>query len=461
MRLDFQMQVKQEQKLQMTPQLRQAIALLQLPALELSAFLGEQFLENPLLEIGDNEEKTIEPSEANTEGPAGEEDWELDIDWHQHFSGDGENFAERSGPSFEQATATGTTFRDWLKGQLGLLQLAKKTTRIAAYIVDNLSDDGYLHLSIAELSHLLNVSCREVAEALKVVQTMDPAGIGARGIEECLLLQIERRGDAPPFTREIVPHLNLVAQGRIPVLAEILAGDFASIQKAVDYIRNLEPRPGTSLGEDQNPIYVQADVTVIDVAGEWVILVNDSYSNRLHLNPNYRELLMNANPETKKYLRTKLKSALWLLKSIEQRRATLYRVTDFILKYQQGFFAKGVEGLRPMRLQDVAAALGIHESTVSRAVNGKYLQSPKGVLPYKFFFAANLETVNGFGGIANTRVKEVIANLIAAEDKAKPLIDLEIVGILAEKGIKVSRRTVAKYRDQLGVPGSVVRKRWQ
>lgn len=460
MRLDFQLQVKQEQKLQMTPQLQQAIALLQLPALELGAYLEEQFMENPLLEINESEEKPVEVSETGTDNLEGEDDWELNIDWHKHFRGAGENLAARSQQSFEMTIATTTSFRDWVKEQLGLIQLQKRTARVAAYIVDNLGDDGYLHLSFEELSQLLNVSHGEVARALKVVQALDPAGIGARGIEECLLLQIDRRGDAPPFAREIIPHLDLIAQGRIPVLVETLAGDYTSIQKAVDYIRRLEPRPGTSFGEGHNPIYIQPDVTVIDIAGEWVILVNDSYANRLHLSPGYKELLANANPETKKYLQAKLKAALWLLRSIEQRRATLYRITDFILEFQQMFFIEGVKSLRPMRLQDVALALGIHESTVSRAVNGKYLQSPKGIFPYKFFFATNIETANGLG-VANTSVKEIIAELVATEDKTQPLIDQEIVQKLAERGVKVSRRTVAKYRDQLGVPSSTVRKRWQ
>jgi RNA polymerase sigma-54 factor len=200
---------------------------------------------------------------------------------------------------------------------------------------------------------------------------------------------------------------------------------------------------------------------VLDVSGKWVILVNDSYSHRLRLSPGYQAMLSNADKEeTQKFLQGKLNSALWLLKAIEQRRTTLYKITDFILEYQLPFFAQGVKHLRPMRLKDVAEALGIHESTVSRAVSGKYLQTPRGIFAFKFFFAANLDTINGVGA-ASTGVKQVIAEIVEGEDKANPLTDLQIAQCLQGRGVKISRRTVAKYREQLAIPSSTLRRRWQ
>lgn len=458
MRLDFQLEMRQTQKLLMTPQLQQAIKLLQLPALELSAYLEQQFLENPMLEMAEE----VEGEEA----PESEEEMEFDLDWEQYFQdrGDGGDLARdpREKTTFEQYTAGIVTLQQRLRQQLRLISLPKNLAKIADNIIDNLSDDGYLHLPCGEIACQLRVKEVDVAAALTVVQTLEPVGIGARNLRECLLMQLSSRKDAPPFVREIISdHLDLVAKGRIPVLAEILGIDYALVQAAIDYIKGLEPKPGLSLGEDAGSAYILPDVTVLDVSGKWVILVNDSYSHRLRLSPSYQSMLKNTDAEgTQKFLRGKLNSALWLLKAIEQRRTTLYRITEFILEYQESFFSQGVKSLRPMRLIDVAEALEIHESTVSRAVNGKYLQTPRGLFAFKYFFAANLDTDNGVG-TASTGVKHVLAEIVAEEDKANPLTDQQLALCLQDRGVKISRRTVAKYRDQLGIPSSTLRKHWQ
>jgi len=457
MRLDFQLELRQTQKLLMTPQLQQAIKLLQLPALELRTYLNQQFLENPMLEMAEGEEESLASEE---------EEKELDIDWTQYFQdqGDGGDLAgdPQKATTFEQYTANAITLQQKLRQQLRLISLPQRMEKIAVYIVDNLSDDGYLHLPCADIARQLRVREEVVTEALKVIQSLEPVGIGARNLQECLLLQVDSRRDAPPFVGEIISdHLDLVARGRIPVLAEILGADYALVQAAIDYIRGLEPKPGLSLGDELGSAYIIPDVTVLDVSGKWVILVNDSYSHRLRLSPGYQAMLSNVDKEeTQKFLQGKLNSALWLLKAIEQRRTTLYKITEFILEYQRPFFSKGVKHLRPMRLKDVAEALEIHESTVSRAVSGKYLQTPKGIFAFKFFFAANLNTVNGVGA-ASTGVKQVIADIVDGEDKAAPLTDQQIAQCLQERGVKISRRTVAKYREQLVIPSSTLRRRWQ
>lgn len=457
MRLDYQLEMRQTQKLLMTPQLQQAIKLLQLPALELNLFLQQSILENPMLEMNEEAEGEVESLEQH-------EDAEFDLEWEQYLhQGDGGYSRGITGKtSFEHYTAGTLSLPQLLRQQLRMISLPAAVVEIAANIIDNLSADGYLRMPTAEIARQLQVKEEDVLGGLSVVQTLEPVGIGARNLQECLLLQVDSRQDAPPFVREIIcQHLDLVAKGRIPVLAEILQADYTLVQNAIDYIRGLEPKPGVSLSADSSSAYILPDVSVLVVAGKWVILVNDSNSHRLHLSPSYQAMLRNADSQgTEKYLRDKLNSALWLLKAIEQRRTTLYRITEFILEYQEPFFSQGVKSLRPMRLLDVAQALDVHESTVSRATNGKYLQTPRGVYAFKYFFSANLDTVNGVG-VASTGVKQVLEEVVASEDKGNPLTDQQIAQGLGKRGIKISRRTVAKYRDQLAIPSSNLRKRWQ
>lgn len=453
MRLDYQLEMRQSQKLLMTPQLRQALKLLQLPSMELSAYLEQQFLENPLLEIAEEQQEEEPAQESAAER-------ELDFDWEPDFPDFASN-DHRDKPTFEYYCSPALSLQNCLQQQLAIISAPAEQVAIVRTIIDSLSDDGYLHLSCADIAGQLRVKERRVLAALRLVQSFEPAGIGARSLQECLLLQIESRGDAPPFVREIVGgHLEHVAKGRIPILAEILGASYGQIQEAIDYIKSLEPKPGLALGEEGASPYIYPDVTLLAVSGKWVILVNDSCTCHLRLSPGYREMLANADSGTQKYLRDRLSSALWLLRAIEQRRNTLYRITEFILEYQQQYFSRGVKSLRPLRLKDVAEALSVHESTVSRAIKGKYLQTPRGTVAFRYFFAANIDTRGG-DGIANTGVKQLIAEIIAAEEETEPLTDEQIALCLQARGIRISRRTVAKYRAELSIPGSTLRKRWQ
>lgn len=456
MRLDFNLELQQTQKLLMTPQLQQAIKLLQLPALELSQYLSQQYLENPMLELDDREEE-LPPTEN--------EETEFDIDWEQYFQdrGDvGEPIRERKQVSFEQFTAYDTTFQQRLLQQLRMLCLPLGLNSIAKYIIENLDERGYMNQSCQEVAQHLDVGEAEVVVALGIVQNLDPHGVGARDLRECLLLQLKNRENVPPYTWEIIcQHLDSVAKGKIPIVAERLGVQKADVQRAVDYIKTLEPRPGLSLGNDGKPVYILPDITVLDVAGEWVILVNDSYWPRIRINPLYRRLLQAAETsQTKKFLKEKFNSALWLIKAVEQRRTTLYRITEFIIQYQQAFFQEGIKHLRPLRLKDVAEVLDIHESTVSRAINSKYVQTPRGIYELKYFFSVNLNTADG-GGTSSTGVKKVIQELVDGEDKYSPLTDQKLAQLLKGKGVSISRRTVAKYREELNIPNSNLRKRWE
>lgn len=459
MRLEYNLELRQTQKLLMTPQLRQAITLLQLPVLELSEYLDQQYLENPMLELDDGADgaQEIEPAE---------EEKAFDIDWEQYFQDRGDvgepiNREANQKGTFEQFTASATSLQQRLSMQLSMLTLPRGVARIAYYIINTLDDNGYLTQPCSEISAHLQVTEPEVLIALGVVQNLEPAGIGARDLRECLLLQLKNRNNVPPYAWEIVcRYLDLVAKGRIPILAEKLNADFADIQKAVDYIRSLEPKPGQTLGEETKPAYIFPDITVMDVNGEWIIMVNDSYPFRLRVSPMYHHLLQAAETEDiKKFLQEKFNSALWLLKSLEQRRSTLHRITEFILDYQQAFFKQGVKHLRPLRLKDVAEVLGVHESTVSRAVNGKYIQTPRGLFELRYFFSVNLETDDG-DGASSTGVKKILEELVAGEDRRSPLTDQQLSQCLQERGVKISRRTVAKYREELNIPSSTLRKRW-
>lgn len=458
MRLDYNLELRQTQKLLMTPQLRQAITLLQLPILELAEYLDQQYLENPMLEL---EESNEVPQEEEPD-----EEEAFDIDWEQYFQDRGDvgepiNREANSKATFEEFTASTTSLQQRLSLQLSMLTLPVGVASIANYIIHSLDDSGYLKQPCTEIAAQLHVTEAEVLIALGVVQNLEPAGIGARDLRECLLLQLKNRDDVPPYVWEIVcQYLDQVARGRIPVLAEKFNVDNAEIQRALDYIRSLEPKPGHSVGEQSRPPYIFPDITVMDVAGEWIIMVNDSYPFRFRISPKYHRLLKSAETsETKKFLQNKFNAALWLLKSLEQRRSTLHRITEFLMDYQQPFFKQGVKHLRPLRLKDVAEVLGVHESTVSRAVNGKYVQTPRGLFELKYFFSVNLRTDDG-DGISSTGVKKVLEELVEEEDCKFPLTDQQLSQCLQERGVKISRRTVAKYREELNIPSSTLRKRW-
>lgn len=459
MRLEYNLELRQTQKLLMTPQLRQAITLLQLPVLELAEYLDQQYLENPMLELEDS-------SDPSSEEEPVEEEKAFDIDWEQYFQDRGDvgepiNREANKRATFEQFTANATSLQQRLALQLSMLTLPRGVASIARYLINNLDDNGYLSQPCIEIAAHLHVTEAEVLIALSVVQSLDPAGIGARDLRECLLLQLKNLDNVPPHVWEIVcHHLDLVAKGRIPMLAEKLHVENADIQRAVDYIRSLEPKPGQSVGEEAQPAYIFPDITVMDVAGEWIVMVNDSYPFRLQVSSKYHRLLKTVETdETRKFLQDKFNSALWLLKSLEQRRSTLHRITEFILDYQQPFFKQGVKHLRPLRLKDVAEDLGVHESTVSRAVNGKYVQTPRGLFELKYFFSVNLETDDG-DGASSTGVKKVLEELVHGEDCKLPLTDQQLSQCLQERGVKISRRTVAKYREELNIPPSTLRKRW-
>lgn len=450
MRLGFELRMQQTQRLVMTPELRQAITVLQKPVAELSELIAGELLENPCLEA--------EPREPAEEGAPSEVGRLLDFlgrgDWRGAPAEPDEEAA------FEPLPPVVPSLAEHLHSQLGVLKLDREQERIARFLIGCLDDHGYLAVTVEEAAEQLGTSPDAVEAALRVVQSLDPPGVGARTLQECLLLQWESLEDPDPLVPEIIRHhLEDLAAGRIPRIAERLGVDCAAVQAAADAIRALDPKPGRRFGGGEQPRYVVPDVFVERVGSEYVVIVNEAPLPRLSVSPHYRRLLETADGQTRRYVEERIQSALWLIKSIEQRRLTLLRVTEAIVRFQRDFFDRGPRYLRPLTLRDVAQAVGVHESTVSRATSGKWAQTPRGMFELKYFFSSGVQMGCG-EGVAAEAVKRMLADLIRQEDPSRPLSDQALAEALAAQGIRIARRTVAKYREEMGVPNSGQRRRY-
>ncbi|HHY60432.1 MAG TPA: RNA polymerase factor sigma-54 [Clostridia bacterium] len=466
MRMSIGLNLEQTQKLIITPELRQAIAILQLSSLELSEFLQQELLENPVLEMGEETEEAAAVEEVRV---SGEEDLFDEIDWQEYFAdgrdlgytGMEETRTEES--SFEQFVSEDSTLHEHLMMQLHLSRADGRVYAIGEFLIGNIDDNGYLRITLEDAAAQLDCSPAEVEEVLRLIQDFDPPGVGARNLAECLLIQFHYLYGQNPLAESIIlHHLQDLGEGRLTKIAKALNITPNEVQYIGDLIRTLDPKPGRRFGSNLDTRYIVPDVVVEKVAGEYVILVNDYIGSRLRINSHYRDLLGQGKPcdeETKRFLESKLNSALWIIKSIEQRRLTLYRVVKTIVSFQRDFMEYGIKHLKPLTLRQVAEALGLHESTVSRAIANKYVQTPQGVYELKFFFASGVEKSGG-QGVAAESVKKILQELIAKEDPANPLTDQALTDILTRQGLRISRRTVAKYRDEMGIPSANRRKRF-
>ncbi|MDN5344670.1 MAG: polymerase sigma-54 factor [Clostridia bacterium] len=453
--------LEQTQKLIMTPELRQAIMVLQLSTLELAEYIQQELQENPLLEIGDDGEV------AAAEEP-GEDQGGLEIDWQEYFQ-DGSDLGYVNGPREEarewnqqNLVAGQPTLQDHLLLQLKIAAPSAREREIGTFLIGNLDANGYLKISLKEAAAYLKVSPAAVWRVLQLIQRFDPPGVGARSLTECLLIQLRQRDDAPRGAEKIIRNfLSYVAEGRLGHIARRLNMTLPEVQAAVDYIRTLDPKPGRSFGDSQENRYIVPDVIIERVGSDYVVLVNDLALPRLGINPLYQALMRqegNCDEATRNFIESKLNAAAWLIRSLEQRRLTIYRVVNCLVQEQREFLDKGLKYLKPLTMRQVAATLGMHESTVSRATANKYVQTPRGVFELKFFFASGIEKR---GGTATAKsIKKMIAEIISREDAANPLTDLQIQELLQRQGIQISRRTVAKYRDEQGIPAAAKRKRY-
>jgi RNA polymerase sigma-54 factor len=505
MKLGFHLAQKQTLKLVMTPRLQQALKLLQMPALELSAHIKEELLTNPLLEVDEDSEEsqaaadpqaqameaaqtesTVSPDESLFKG-------EDNINWGDYFRdgyeyNDEPTWGEHEETEFVERTPVGrTTLTDSLTSQLHLMELDEETLRVAEYLLGCLDDNGFVAVPLEVIIDSLAVSMEVVEKALRAIQSLDPPGIGARNLPESLLIQLrdeEKEGTLPYLIVE--QHFEALKQKQYQDIARALKVTPADVQDAAREIGTLNPRPGAFLAlEDAR--YVVPDLLVEKVDGRYEVSLNEGSVPRLKVSKSYRELLAKGPPPPRKsenaqpqadgagnanhneapkkdgpqteveFIQERLKSANWLIQTIEQRRRTMIKVMESIVEAQMEFFEKGPQALRPLTLQDVAEKIGMHESTVSRVTTNKYVQTPRGVFPLKYFFSSGLDTESG-DAVSSKMAMNRIKELVEKEERKHPLSDQKIVELLRKEGLIVARRTVAKYREKMGILSARYRK---
>lgn len=488
--MDARLELKLSQKLIMTPQLQQAIKLLQLSRLELVQSVSQELMENPVLEEmpsesveetgeseGETEEglpaaasETPETQQQEREGEELKSDLELDSHWDEYISsdmGDGRDFGypeteDRELPSYDQTLSRTPSLSDHLYWQLRLSTSEPAVLKGGEWIIGNIDDDGYLRGGLEELSQQSGVPLREMERALELVQGFDPIGVGARSLQECLLIQVRELELQDELVEKIIRnHLADLETRKYQSIAKVLnvtPNDIMEASKVI--IHELEPKPGRPF-QASDTHYVVPDVYVLKVEDRYVIQLNDEGLPRVRINPYYRKLLNRkeaVDKVTREYIEERMRSAQWLVKGMEQRNKTIYRVSESIVKFQRDFLDNGITHLKPMVLRDVAEDIGMHESTISRVTTSKYMHTPQGIFSMKFFFTTGFASGAG-DEISSLTVKDAIQKMIKEENPSAPLKDQQIVEALKLRGIAIARRTVAKYREELRIPPTSVRKR--
>jgi RNA polymerase sigma-54 factor len=460
----------------MTPRLQQALKLLQVPTLELQQILKQEIMQNPLLEevdeLTDNDDLAKEESADEKNNEEAEEPSEEDpIDWSDYLQ-DGLDrtyipASEQSTEFLEKVPVTRTTLAESLLEQLHFLNLTPPHLALAEFLVGSLDDRGFLVTALEDVAAATGQSIEECEKVLRLVQALEPVGVGARDLRECLLIQLDARRERGSLSWRIIDeHFDHLVNRRFPEIARQLKVTVEEVQEAADVVATLNPRPGLEVSSE-DPKYVVPDLLVERVDDEYVVVLNDRHLPRLRISSAYESVLRekkknpdqrNGEKETRDYIQGKLNSARWLIQTIEQRRRTMIKVMNCIIREQREFFDRGIAFLRPLTLQQVARQIDMHESTVSRVCSGKYVQCPRGVFELKFFFSSGLETEDGEDVSART-AKDIIKRLIEEEDRKAPHSDDGIARILHERGLKIARRTVAKYREQLKILPARFRKR--
>jgi len=473
MRLGYGLNVEQTQKLVMTPELRQAITVLQLSSLELSQYIEQQLEENPLLELKDDETEqnndTVETVEKAGETEP-EAKREYDVDWEEYFQDSSdlglpkiEKNPEPAAYTYENFLSQAPTLTEHLMFQLHLSNCGQKAREIGEFLIGNIDEHGYLRIAVEEAAACLGVDAGVVEEVLKIIQAFDPPGVGARTLQECLLIQVDQLGLEDPLLRRVIrDHLLDLARGKYGRMAQQLGVGVQEIQRVADLIKTLDPKPGRNFSSPNDVRYVVPDIVLEKVEGEYVILVNDVSIPRISINATYRSVLnkeKQCDPQTRRFVESKLNAAAWLIRSIEQRRLTLYKVAGCLVELQRDFLDHGVKYLKPLNLKQVAEMVGLHESTVSRATANKYIQTPQGVFEMKYFFSSGVNNDAGTMTSAES-IKKMLQEMVAAEDARTPLNDQKLAEMFHQRGIRISRRTVAKYRDELGIPPIRQRRRY-
>lgn len=462
MKLDYSMNMTQEQRLILTQNMQQSIKLLQMSLHDLREYIDKEYSENPVLEV--NEEISSYEDTSNTQEISTDDKYDYNKMIEELYSDDYKEKIESNYSSDETASPLNfiekkISLKDYLQEQLVEADIDQYTLSICKYIVESLDYRGYLEIPIKELAEELNVSEDVVEKALKVVQTLEPYGIGARNIQECLIIQSIKLNILDNIIENIIlNHLENIAENKYEAVGKTLGISPREAQRYGDLIKKLEPKPsrGFYTGEEVNYIIPDAEIKNID--GEFFIIMNEGVLPKLMINKTYKDVLKsNGDSETNAYVKDKINQAMFLIKSIEQRKNTLYKVLECLVERQKEFFKFGKQHIKPLTLKEVAEMIKVHESTVSRAVKEKYVLTSFGTIKIKDLFASGVASNDD--DMATVKIKNEIKKIVSEENKGKPLSDQVISDKLAEKNMNISRRTVAKYREELGIKSSSMRKR--
>jgi RNA polymerase sigma-54 factor len=474
MEMKINLSLKMTQKLVMTPMLQQAIKLLPMARLELAQLIRQEIIENPVLEElleeeneneQENSQEEKEPNEDfNSDNEQSPNSQDQEIDWDSYFQGNidqgmsVESYTER--PSIESTYKKEATLADHLMWQLDLSVDSDSDKFIGSCIIGNIQNDGYLCADLQEIAEICNTEEKNVLRVLKIVQSFEPAGVAARTLKECLMIQARTLSEKKPYVEVLIEnYLERLEDRFLPKVASELKVDVEEVLDALKIIRDLCPKPGL-LFSSERVDYVVPDLVVVKTEKGYDVVLNDDGVPNLRISPYYHNLLKTTKEgQTKEYLEDKYRSALWLIKSIDQRRQTIYKVGKSIVKLQKSFLDDGLSYLEPMVLKDVAKDIEMHESTVSRITTNKYIDTPQGVFELKFFFHSGIKSYMG-NTMSSIRVKNMIKEIINEEDGSYPLTDDQMVEALMRKNAKIARRTITKYRKELNIPPASKRKKW-
>ena len=471
MSIHQKLQTRLSQKLILTPSLQQAIKLLPMTTIELAELLNQEMTENPMLEevpTDDPAQEAAATEQADAEKKEEHKDDTWDDQDYEYFFGEylDDGYRPRQPqevkelPPIENTLSSKGSLADHLMWQLNLQASSDEVRDIGAAIIGNVDDDGYLVASVNEIASLGEWDVTAVEQALEHVQAFDPVGVAARDLQECLLLQLRHLGLAGSAAETIVrDHLRALQTHKLPEIARALGMEIDEIKQHIEVIRGLDPKPGSRYSPTDSQ-YVIPDVYIVKTDDGYKAMLNEDGLPQLRISPVYRRLLDKggeASDETRAYVKDKFRAALWLLKSVDQRQKTIVKVATSLINFQREFLDHGIEHLRPLVLRDVANDIGMHESTVSRVVNNKYMHTPQGVYELKFFFHSGISSSHG-ENVSSVTIKQRIKKIVTAEDPRRPLSDSKIMSILQKEGLVLARRTIAKYREELKIPTSNQRK---
>ena len=454
------LQLRLGQQLAMTPQLQQAIRLLQLSSLDLQQEIRNALETNCMLEEPENAGETRQTAENSTDGEPGSSENQIETDWDSSTADSTTSWSgsENMGPGIQAVTGNILTLHEHLLYQLELSHLLETDRAIAAALIDSIDDDGYLKEDIAEISRSLDVDIEETEAVLHLIQRLDPVGAGARDLSECLLVQLQQFvADTPGIataTKIVAKHLELLASHKTEKLGKLLGVDDDELRQAMHLVRSLNPKPGLQVSGEA-PQYIVPDVLVTKHDNRWRVELNQDVLPRIRVNSEYARLVSSNGASAP--MKEQLQQARWLMRSLEIRNETLLKVATAIVQRQAEFLEHGEEHMKPMILKDVAEAIEMHESTVSRITSQKYMHTPRGIFEFKYFFSSHISTRDGEEK-SSVAIRAMIKKLISDENPAKPLSDSRIAKTLVERGIKVARRTVTKYREAMAIPASHERK---